>query len=82
MLNTTRQSYRHNPYVGPRPVQTGETLYGRDRETLELLDLLIAKRIVLLYSPSGEGKTFLSQAGLQFPSLSTLLFKVFLDFSA
>ena len=29
-----------------------------------LLDLLIAERIVLLYSPSGAGKTSLIQAGL------------------
>ena len=57
-------SYTQNPYVGPRPFQTGETLYGRDREILELLDLLIAERIVLLYSPSGAGKTSLIQAGL------------------
>ncbi len=55
---------RPNPYVGPRSFQTGETLYGRERETLELLDLLIAERIVLLYSPSGAGKTSLIQAAL------------------
>jgi tetratricopeptide (TPR) repeat protein len=42
----------------------GETLYGRDREVMELLDLLIAERIVLLYSPSGAGKTSLIQAAL------------------
>lgn len=57
-------SLRPNPYVGPRSFQTGETLYGRERETLELLDLLIAERIVLLYSPSGAGKTSLIQAAL------------------
>ena len=62
MMHTS--SYTQNPYVGPRPFQTGETLYGRDREILELLDLLIAERIVLLYSPSGAGKTSLIQAGL------------------
>jgi WD40 repeat protein len=53
-----------NPYVGPRSFQQGETLYGRDRERDELLDLLIAERIVLLYSPSGAGKTSLVQAAL------------------
>ncbi|MCP4284259.1 MAG: DUF1566 domain-containing protein [Gammaproteobacteria bacterium] len=53
-----------NPYVGPRPFKTGETLFGRDREIMDLLDLLIAERIVLLYSPSGAGKTSLIQAGL------------------
>ena len=55
---------RPNPYVGPRSFQTGEKLYGRDRETRELLDLLIAERIILLHSPSGAGKSSLIQAGL------------------
>jgi WD40 repeat protein len=53
-----------NPYVGPRAFQPGETLYGRDHEVLELLDLLLAERIVLLNSPSGAGKTSLIQAAL------------------
>ncbi len=53
-----------NPYVGPRSFAIGEELYGRDRELQELVDLLIAERIVLLYSPSGAGKTSLVQAGL------------------
>ena len=55
---------RPNPYPGPRSFQQGERLYGRERETAELLDLLIAERIVLLYSPSGAGKTSLVQAAL------------------
>jgi WD40 repeat protein len=55
---------RPNPYVGPRAFQTGEKLYGRDREARELLDLLIAERIVLLHSPSGAGKSSLVQAGM------------------
>lgn len=53
-----------NPYVGPRAFQTGERLYGRDREARELVDLLIAERIVLMYSPSGAGKTSLIQASV------------------
>jgi hypothetical protein len=64
-----------NPYVGPRPFQTGETLYGRDQELYELLDLLIAERIVLRYSPSGAGKTSLIQAGL-LPQLEEENFQV------
>ncbi len=59
---------RPNPYIGPRSFRTGEKMYGRERETLELLDLIIAERIVLLYSPSGAGKTSLIQAAL-FPKL-------------
>ena len=31
-----------NPYVGPRAFQYGERIYGRNREVLDLLDLLIA----------------------------------------
>ncbi len=57
-------NHRLNPFVGPRSFRTGETLYGRDRELNELLDLLIAERIVLLYAPSGAGKSSLVQAAL------------------
>ena len=64
-----------NPYVGPRPFQRGETLYGRDREVMDLLHLLIAERIVLLYSPSGAGKTSLIQAALA-PRLENKKFEV------
>src|SRR5438105_2853063 len=74
----TERPYRQdNPYVGPRPFITGETLYGRDAETFELLDLLIAERVVLLFSPSGAGKSSLIQAAL-IPALER---KGFLDIS-
>jgi WD40 repeat protein len=53
-----------NPYVGPRPFTHSDPLFGRDVEKIELLNVLIAERIVLLYSPSGAGKTSLIQAGL------------------
>lgn len=53
-----------NPYVGPRPIQQGERIYGRESEILELFHLLQARRIVLLHSPSGAGKSSLVQAGL------------------
>ena len=55
---------RANPYPGPRSFQKDEKLYGRQRETWELLNLLIGERIVLLSSPSGAGKTSLVQAAL------------------
>jgi len=58
------QAPMSNPYVGPRSFQTGEALYGRDREIRDLFGLLIAERIVLLHSPSGAGKTSLVQAAL------------------
>ena len=56
---------RPNPYVGPRSIRYGERIYGRDRELEELRDVLIAERIVLLYSPSGAGKSSLLEAGLR-----------------
>ncbi|HBL29666.1 MAG TPA: hypothetical protein DD490_22760, partial [Acidobacteria bacterium] len=53
-----------NPFVGPRPFEFGERLFGRDREISELGYRLSAERIVLLHSPSGAGKSSLVQAGL------------------
>ena len=53
-----------NPYVGPVPFREGQKLYGREKETEDLVDLLVSKRIVLLIAPSGAGKTSLIQAAL------------------
>ncbi len=53
-----------NPYIGPRPFAREDTLYGRVQETSDLYYLLAAERVVLMYSPSGAGKTSLIQAGL------------------
>ena len=53
-----------NPYVGPRPFWYREAIYGREAEIRTLFNLLIAQRVVLLYSPSGAGKTSLVRAGL------------------
>ncbi len=64
-----------NPYVGPRSLIAGEPIYGRDRELDELRDALIADRLVLLYSPSGAGKSSLLDAGLR-PALAAKEFVV------
>ena len=64
MTTITTVISRPNPYVGPRPYRAGETIYGRERETSELLDILIAERIVLLYSASGAGKSSLLNAAI------------------
>ncbi len=50
--------------MGPRAFTDGEVLHGRDREVADLCDLVIAERVVLLYSPSGAGKSSLLAAGL------------------
>jgi tetratricopeptide (TPR) repeat protein len=54
------------PYVGPRPFQRlDEALFfGREREAGELLSLIIANPILLLYARSGAGKTSLINARL------------------
>jgi WD40 repeat protein len=64
-----------NPYVGPRSFRRGEQIYGRDREVDQIINLIVAERIVLLYSPSGAGKTSLIQASL-IPRLLALRFRV------
>ena len=64
-----------NPYIGPASFRLGDSLYGRDRERERLVDLLVAERIVLLYSPSGAGKTSLIQAAL-IPALQKAGFEV------
>jgi len=52
-----------NPYVGPKPFER-QKLFGRTREVTELKYLLTAERIVMLYAPSGAGKSSLVNAGL------------------
>ena len=56
----------HNPYPGPRPFKPEEyrIFAGRDDEISELSSLIISHQAVLLYAPSGAGKTSLLNAGL------------------
>jgi hypothetical protein len=61
---------KRTPFVGPRAIQKGELLFGRDKEASDLVDLLFSERIVLLHSPSGAGKSSLVNAGL-IPALET-----------
>ena len=51
-----------SPFVGPGPFGPEQILFGRDNEIEELHNRLIADRIIILYSPSGAGKTSLLQA--------------------
>ncbi len=53
------------PYVGPRPFERNESrFYGRDREALDLMYLVLAHPTVLLYAESGAGKSSLVNAKL------------------
>jgi WD40 repeat protein len=58
------RALKANPYFGSFAIPPEAHLYGRDVEIADLVDILVAQRIVLLYSPSGAGKTSLIQAGL------------------
>jgi len=75
MTTDTTVISRPNPYVGPRAFKSGETMYGRERETSEIIDLLIAERILLLYSPPGAGKSSLLNAAV-FPAMNEQGFRV------
>jgi WD40 repeat protein len=52
------------PYVGPRPFEKDEErlFFGRDREARDLISLIIANRVFILYSQSGAGKSSLLNA--------------------
>lgn len=54
------------PYVGPRPFEENDrdVFFGRDQEANELVSLITAHPIVLLYAQSGAGKTSLVKAAL------------------
>lgn len=58
IADTDHRSARLTPYA------YDDTLYGRSWEVKHLYSLLVAERLVLLYAPSGAGKTSLLQAGL------------------
>jgi hypothetical protein len=55
-----------DPYVGPRPFgRTKEDqarFFGRDRETGEIVSLIVSHAVLLVYAQSGAGKTSLFEA--------------------
>ena len=59
---TSAAGAARNAFVGPRPFPPDRRLYGRGRELLSLTNRLLSERLLLLYSPSGAGKTSLIQA--------------------
>jgi WD40 repeat protein len=69
-----------DPYVGPRPFQRTEAdqarFFGRDRETDEIVSLIVSHPVVLIYAQSGAGKTSLFEAKVV-PTLSERGFQVF-----
>jgi flagellar biosynthesis/type III secretory pathway ATPase len=55
-----------NPYVGPRPFERADAsrFFVRAREIRDVVSLVVAQRVVLLYSASGAGKSSLLHAGV------------------
>src|SRR5688500_8345167 len=55
-----------NPYVGPRPFRRADQnkFFGRDEEVRDLLALIGASPVTVLYAQSGAGKTSLLNAKL------------------
>jgi tetratricopeptide (TPR) repeat protein len=54
------------PYVGPRPYQQNqsELFFGRAHEVREITSLVAAQQTLLVFAPSGAGKTSIINAGL------------------
>src|SRR5262245_63086599 len=54
------------PYVGPRPYQQAESalFFGRAHEIREAASLVAAQQTLLMFGPSGAGKTSMINAGL------------------
>jgi AAA+ ATPase superfamily predicted ATPase len=69
---------QQDSYVGPRPFETEEEkkFFGREREINEIVSLIIANRLLLMYAASGAGKTSLINAGV-IPSLRNEGFDLF-----
>jgi hypothetical protein len=57
---------RPNPFVGPVPFERedADLFFGRTGELRELVSRIVANRVVLLYAPSGAGKTSILNAGV------------------
>jgi hypothetical protein len=67
------------PYVGPRPFgRTAEDqarFFGRERETGEIVSLILSHAVLLVYAQSGAGKTSLFEAQVA-PTLERKGFEV------
>lgn len=71
-IESSPSAASENPYVGPKPFETREKelFFGRDWEAEELVALVVAHPVVLLYAQSGAGKSSLLNAEV-LPRLET-----------
>src|SRR5215207_1979047 len=78
-IQSIQEKIKDNPYIGPRPF--GRNLYdtlrffGRRYETEEILTQILSHQLVLIYAPSGAGKTSILNANV-IPELEKEGFKV------
>src|SRR5690242_8199491 len=66
MISTDTITAELIPYVGPRPFERKhrDRFFGRDRESNEIVSLVIANSSLLLYAESGTGKSSLLNAAV------------------
>lgn len=64
-MNIKAQEPPERPYVGATAIQDDRLFFGRGTDSEAVVDNLLAYRIVLLFSPSGAGKTSLIEAGVK-----------------
>jgi len=59
-------SQRASPFIGPRPFteDDAEVFFGRRQDTAALVAEVVSTQVILLYAPSGCGKSSLVSAGL------------------
>lgn len=62
-----------NPWLGLGAYNEGQQLYGRDKETASLTDIIANHSTVVVYGKSGIGKSSLLRAGV-FPRLRQRMF--------
>jgi YVTN family beta-propeller protein len=76
---TTREIAVEGPYIGPRPFGLGseyqKRFFGRDYEADEILSLILAHSITLVYAQSGAGKTSIFNAKI-LPTLQKRGFEI------
>lgn len=68
MADNTNKWAGTNPWLGLGAYSEGQHLYGRDKETATLTDIILNHTAIVVYGKSGIGKSSLLKAGV-FPEL-------------
>jgi YVTN family beta-propeller protein len=78
-LSDTVQELEGGPYVGPRPFERKDRniFFGRDRETIQIISLILSNPLTLIYSQSGVGKTSLFNAKILHELQGQYKFQIF-----